>query len=65
MVSFESFCRVLPFYPAVTVARESFALRTPTWASFGLPLLTVCLWTAAVCLLAVAFFKRGMQSDKK
>ena len=65
MGGFEDFCRVLPFYPAVTLARSCFAMQTPTWAGFWLPLLTVILWALAVALAAILVFHKGRYSDKK
>lgn len=65
MGSFETFCRVLPFYPAVIAARSAFALAVPEGERLWLSYLTVLLWVAAVAVLAVLTFRRGMKGDRK
>ena len=64
MGSFETFCRFLPFYPAVRMSRAAFAL-TVDGGDLALSLLTVLLWTALAAALAVIAFRRTMKGDRR
>ena len=64
MGGFEKFCRFLPFYPAVRMSREAFALTVADGSDLALSLLTVLLWTVLVCILAVLAFRRTMKGDR-
>lgn len=61
MGSFESFCRILPFYPATFTARHAFLLQAKNASELVLPLLTVLLWAAAITLAAVLLFRRSIK----
>ncbi|MBQ9801488.1 MAG: ABC transporter permease [Clostridia bacterium] len=61
MGGFETFCRILPFYPATIAARHAFMLRAPSFEELFLPLLWVLLWAIAASLLAVLLFRRAMR----
>ena len=65
MGSFETFCRFLPFYPAVRLSRAAFALTVADGGDFALSLLTVLLWTALAAALAVLAFRRTMKGDRR
>ena len=64
MGGFEKICRFLPFYPAVRISREAFVLSVADGSDLALSLLTVLLWTALVCILAVLAFRRTMKGDR-
>lgn len=57
MGGFETACRVLPFYPAVCLARAAFSGGGES-AELLLSLLTVCLWTAAMFVFSFLVFRR-------
>ena len=65
MGGFEKICRFLPFYPAVRISREAFVLSVADGSDLALSLLTVLLWTALVCILAVLAFRRTMKGDRR
>ncbi len=56
MGEFEAFCRLLPFYPAVTVARQTAALILDQ--KFLVSLLTTALYAVAAAIIAPVAFKR-------
>ena len=76
MGGFETFCRCLPFYPAVYIGRIiTGAAHTPVGTappevySFdniaALGIIPVAVWFIAAVILAIVAFKRNMTSDKK
>lgn len=76
MGGFETFCRCMPFYPAVYIGRiVTGAVHTPTGAvppavySFdrvaSLGIIPIAVWLVASVVLSVLAFKRNMVSDKK
>lgn len=60
MGGFEKFCRFLPFYPAVTVARQTACLSFDD--RFALSFITMSLYAIAVCVLAVPAFGKVRKS---
>ncbi len=59
MGDFATFCRCLPFYPSVIVARAATALDLGD--GFLTAFLTVVAYAAVICLLALPAFKKGKQ----
>lgn len=76
MGGFETFCRVLPFYPSVYIGRIiTGAMHTPTGAEppavyafdsvAALGLIPIAVVLVASVILAVVAFRHNMKSDKK
>ena len=76
MGGFETFCRVLPFYPSVYIGRViTGAMHTPTGAEppavyafdgvAALGFIPIAVFLAAGVVLAVVAFRHNMKSDKK
>lgn len=65
MGGFCTFCKCLPFYPAVTVGRTLFSRVEVSFDNLWLSLLTVLLYTATLIVIGMITFKVKTTSDNK
>lgn len=64
MGRFETICRCLPFYPAVSLGRAVLAGTPEGFHGVGLNLATTCIYALAALLFAICAFRHAMQSHQ-
>lgn len=65
MGGYETFCRVLPFYPAVCIGRIALNGAGEQYGKWYYNLAVVLAWTVAALILSVLVFRSKRRSDNK